>query len=235
MTHPNLKTITLTDRTHLYKAHYKLLEGLYSSFFRHKSQRIGCETKSDSRERGHYYFIPMSPHVALMSITAAVRVYKHMYEDDTRIAENPKFLDCGAGLGNIMLLAAEAGCDSYGIEYDPVNVKEGRQLLKFFDLSTWRLIQGDLMEFQDFSSYDIIYGYCPMCDPAMESKFERRLCRMMKPNSILIGLKPRGKGFQSISVRMEEDGYDWDIAAQVHLKGKLKGVKPWKSPNPGKK
>lgn len=138
-----------------------------------------CDSR---REMGHYHFIPRSSESALRMLTHTFRYL------GPKMRSKPKFLDCGCGVGNIVLLAHFVGFDAYGIEYDALTLNRGRRLISQFGLQRTRLMHGDILEFSEYHEYDLLYGYCPMVDSKLEKQFEQKLRRDMKIGALISGL-----------------------------------------------
>lgn len=164
---------------------------IIESFFMREERKL-CEGKGgaefvDSRYKmGHFRFIPRGVHCATRMVLNA-RNYLEIQHPSRR---HFTFLDCGAGVGNIMLLAKFAGLDAYGIEYDKRTLNRGHKVLKQFRFPDpkKKLFQGDLLEYDSFHKYDILYGYRPLSDIEKETQFEKKLMLGMKKGAIMVGL-----------------------------------------------
>lgn len=179
-------THTQEEEKYVWKSSMGLLTNLFDKIIRgeqHKFQKDREFVKSRHKV-GHYPFIARSTAEIIEMI---VRLCKHIGYDNIATT---KFLDCGCGIGNVVLLATAAGLDAHGIEYDKRTLNKGHSIFRTFNAAPKRLFQGDLLEYNDFGKYDVLYGYCPMCDGKREWAFERRMMQQMKIGALLFGLYP---------------------------------------------
>jgi hypothetical protein len=173
------------DSGYHWKSAMEMLIRLYSATVSVEQQKFyGDENYYKSRrDMGHFEFIPRD-------VSTLIEMFDHlkkhyMYKRSSEI----KFLDCGCGVGNVVLLARMAGFDAYGVEYDEKTLNAGRTFLKGFgEDGEKRLFQGDLLTFDKFGDYDILYGYCPLSAGALEREFEQRLAKQMKIGAMVTGL-----------------------------------------------
>jgi SAM-dependent methyltransferase len=91
----------------------------------------------------------------------------------------PKFIDVGCGVGTKLIIAQQFGFECYGIELDAELVKIAKQLR--FQVERGNAIRAD------YSIYDAIYFYCPIRDPELEAKLERRIINTAKPGALIVG------------------------------------------------
>lgn len=175
--------------------YHRILEAL---LLRSWTVESGVASGSKSKKKGGYHFIPRRPDYIVNVLHTAKRIWKA--NEGKWQARRPKLLDCGAGIGNVMLMANELGFDAYGIEFDKQTVSRGRQYLKLFG---WRssynhkqqegsyvenLFQGDLLTFDKFGEFDVLYAYLPLENPDLERRFEIRAVKQAKPNTVIVGL-----------------------------------------------
>jgi SAM-dependent methyltransferase len=142
-----------------------------------------CRHSKSRYVEGHYHFIPRPSHIIMDLLTHSMQ-----YISARSNMTAPKFLDCGCGVGNVVILAHFAGFEAYGIEYDKITLARGRRLLKQFGIPTNRLMQGDILDYPKYHEYDLLYGYCPMCNGKLERKFEEKLRLDMKIGALVAGL-----------------------------------------------
>lgn len=95
----------------------------------------------------------------------------------------PRFLECGAGFGFVTEMARELGFQATGIELDPRYVGWARRL---FPLA--RVVEGDLLTFDDWAGWDVVYYYAPFHDdhPEVATAFEEKVEDHLKPGGIII-------------------------------------------------
>jgi SAM-dependent methyltransferase len=140
-----------------------------------------------------FRFIPLPTYELINSLIAL----KEIITDDKRWSgynKNgyKKFLDAGCGCGNVLLLAYGSNiADKYvGIEYDEENIKKAKILLKKdyreFESTCFDIIKHDILFFDKYNEYDIIYYYCPFSDDKTQASFEMVVEDQMKVGAILI-------------------------------------------------
>jgi len=145
-----------------------------------KKAQEHCDSR---RKMGHYHFIPRSSEFILHALTCA---FKYL---GSRTESQPKFLDCGCGVGNVVIPANFVGFSAYGIEYDAITLARGRRLLKQFGMDPKRLMKGDILKFSKYHEYDLLYGFCPMSNCELEDEFEQKLRLGMKIGALISGLR----------------------------------------------
>ena len=90
----------------------------YNLYFQRKLGSIPGIYKKSNKD--HYCFIPSRDIVEIINTLYKVKEQLH--------TPPIKFLDCGCGIGNIMLIAEVVGYEVYGIEYEKVTCKIARDL-----------------------------------------------------------------------------------------------------------
>lgn len=179
------------DEKWFWKTGIELTMCAFSSLFYGEQDKFCSKDKpgdndhaKEIHKRGHYHFIQRDIQTVL-----SIVIHLHKYLRDTRkIGKQFKFLDCGCGVGNVVMMAHLKGFDAYGIEYDTVTLRRGRKLLKQFKIDPKRLSQGDILEYPNYADYDVLYGYCPMCNHEKEKEFEAKLKHDMRIGAILAGI-----------------------------------------------
>lgn len=157
-----------------------VVRGIQYSF---EEGKEGNKFMAQRRKKGHYHFIARDVESILRII---IGTKNYFFPSQHKV----KFLDCGAGIGNVVMMAELAGFDAYGIEYDNKTIERGREFLKMFRVNPDKLIQGDLLKYKDFGEYDVLYGYCPLSDGKLEREFEMRMFIQMKIGAVATGLHP---------------------------------------------
>lgn len=154
------------------------LSRVYQNEIRRNEKRLRAHDK-----RGHYTYIARITEDILSMLIPIRQHFDRMRKAPSRI----KFLDCGCGIGNVVLLARGLGFDAYGIEYDKETLAYGKNLFKKLGQDPARLFQGDLLEFDGFDEYDVLYLYCPMVDSRKQRIFQDRLLIGAKVGALITG------------------------------------------------
>jgi hypothetical protein len=117
-----------------------------------------------------------------------------------------RFLDAGCGIGNQMMLASHTlkGLGQYhGLEFFPDTIKQACNFLGLVEIGTtlghrawanhidadkarFMVMKADIMKFENYKDYDIIYFYCPFEDHRRQNKFENRLADEMKVGAVVV-------------------------------------------------
>lgn len=154
----------------------------YNSYFQRQLKSTPGVWKKSNED--HYCFIPSRDIESI--IDTLYEVYKLLYTKPPL-----KFLDCGCGIGNIMLIARTLGYDVYGIEYEKATCKIARDLT--WEGSTCRgqkrnnsIIHGDITTFEHYADYDVIYYYTPIKKHSKRTQFIKKLTDNVKIGSIIV-------------------------------------------------
>jgi len=103
---------------------------------------------------------------------------------------NLKFLDAGCGIGNVMVTARACGLAGHyhGIEYFDKTYERAQNWLGLDhqQRSRYKVFKDDILKFQKYGDYDIIYYYCPFSDGELQRKFEEYLEDEMKVGAVLV-------------------------------------------------
>lgn len=153
----------------------------YTHYFQDK---LGCVAPHWKKSNPKYYsFIPSSPVSAIDCITKA----KDCLE--SKPSGTYKFLDCGCGIGNILMIAEIVGFEAAGIEYEADTVALANDMMKSVRSIIGRepkIIKGDILHFRHYEDYDVIYYYAPIKDPEMHKQFVKKLMRDSKVGALII-------------------------------------------------
>jgi SAM-dependent methyltransferase len=153
----------------------------YNLYFQRKLGSVPDVYKKSNED--HYCFIPSRNIAEIIDILYKVKRQLH--------TPPIKFLDCGCGIGNIMLIAEAVGYEAYGIEYEKVTCKIAKDL-------TWKLravrgnrkngsiIHGDITTFEYYADYDVIYYYTPIKDFTKRKQFREKLANDVKVGGVVI-------------------------------------------------
>lgn len=168
-----------SSKDKLYAHHLDAVIRIYVTYFQRKLGFTWAGKKKGKRHEGHHPFIPYSDSAKTID---HIRVAKaHILKKKSGPL---RFLDCGCGIGNIMILAYATGgfFRTDGVEYD---------------LSTWRVakdlappmskvFRGDLIEFKHYADYDIIYFYEPICDQRKRRIFLKKVMDDARIGAVII-------------------------------------------------
>ena len=125
-----------------------------------------------ARQGDYFPFIPSSD--AAWVIDRLTRV--QMHQDGMKL----KLIDCGCGIGNVMLLAKSIGYYVYGIEYDLESSKIAESL------TDSKVVCGDILTFDGYADFDVIYYYTPIRDVDKMRKFLEKIINDMKVGGIIV-------------------------------------------------
>jgi len=155
---------------------------LYRNYITRKLYNRKDFSKSH-RKRGHYPFIPSGSCEVLSWLEGTA---KYLNERDGNEPNaglwRYRFLDCGCGIGNIVMFASIMGFNSTGIEYDFRTIAIARELLD----GRGTIIKGDITAFHNYAKYDVIYYYQPMTDHGLMDKFQQKLIKDLKVGAIIL-------------------------------------------------
>ena len=93
----------------------------------------------------------------------------------------PKFLDCGAGLSFVTTLAGGLGFDATGVEWNDGYVSLAKGLFP-----STKIIRGDVLTFDGYGDYDVIYYYGPFSDEDIQRSFEEKVEAEAKVAAVII-------------------------------------------------
>jgi len=132
----------------------------------------------------HYCFIPSSQ---TGNVVRRIMHAQQRLRSQDRIRQL-KFLDCGCGIGNILVIASCLGLDATGIEYELDTYKLGKSVFTSGSTSERRIriIKGNVIFFRHYGDYDIIYYYTPIHNRKMQMKFMKKLAKNVKIGAIVI-------------------------------------------------
>jgi SAM-dependent methyltransferase len=94
---------------------------------------------------------------------------------------SPSFIDCGAGLGFISILARNLGFKATGIEFSTRYVELARKLFPHA-----QTFEGDMLTFDNYAQYDVIFYYGPFKDEVFQEQFEHKVEAEAKSGAIII-------------------------------------------------
>lgn len=165
-----------------------LLEIMYEREYLLKEQNKLLS--EDCGKYGSFCFISRD---AGETVTDFIMLRKWLESDQQIVKSKNKhtFLDAGAGIGNILLLANRAklskGC--IGLEFNKPTIKAGKEFLNTVlngSEKKNRLIYGNILNYKYYGRFDIIYYFCPFCNRILELYFEECLEDQADLGTILI-------------------------------------------------
>lgn len=124
---------------------------------------------------GAYPYIPLGIEQFLVELEAAMGLL-----DTADYTNGKSFIDVGCGVGTKVAFANAYGFKATGVEINLEYVKVARTLLP--DLS---IIHMDAREL-DYSSFDVIYFYCPMHNHEFELALEKQIYTTAKKGVIIL-------------------------------------------------
>jgi len=109
-------------------------------------------------------------------------VARHLGADpDAPRAAQPRFLDIGCGIGNILLIAEQFGFDVHGIEKDEYPFGVAQRLI-----GEERISQADIWSYQGLADFDVLYYFRPFSGREQQLRFEKLVEEKMRTGAILI-------------------------------------------------
>lgn len=129
--------------------------------------------------KGYYSFVPSENSADVLS--CLIEVVKYL---NNGLQKELKFLDCGCGIGNIMLLAnTVAGfAGVHGIEYETKTCEVARALLP----SDCEVMHDDILHFNHYADYNVIFFFTPIKDLDKRNAFKEKLAEDIKIGSVII-------------------------------------------------
>lgn len=153
---------------------------VYNSYFQ---SMLGTDNEGGWKKsnKDHHCFIPTP---------SAENITRALYHAGTISGINnrypsPRFLDCGCGIGNIMMIAYHLGFKPYGIEYEKENVELARKLLRNI-IDPKQVIHSDLMKYKHYKKYDVIYYYEPLQNHEKKREFADKIAKGAKRGALII-------------------------------------------------
>jgi len=102
--------------------------------------------------------------------------------DYFNIVPTKKFLDVGCGTGLTLHIARALGFDAYGIENDDAALR----LLANTHGITDHIIVDDVLNFDKYGDYQVLFMYRPFADTQLQIKLETKIMAGMQQHAILI-------------------------------------------------
>jgi len=153
----------------------------YNTYFKREIDPYYDKNKRRKINKKHYPFIPSGSNAGLAIILLAL-----MAKFRTEFLPPYKFLDCGCGIGNVVMLAHTIGYNADGIEYDGKTHRIAEKLTRAKLTSDMRIIRGDITTFRSYKNYDVIFYYVPISNTAKMGLFVSRLKEKAKVGAYII-------------------------------------------------
>jgi len=125
----------------------------------------------------------------------------------------PSFLDCGAGLGFIGMLARGLGFRPAGIELSRRYVEIAGRMFPWAQVA-----EGDVLTYPDYAGHDAIFYYGPFKDETLQARFEQKVEAEAKAGAIIIANRKVSAAWRrSTDFRLlKDDGFMGCIIQKVH-------------------
>lgn len=172
---------------------FKTAEIVVNKYIEYFRNELGeSEIQKDGK---HYGFIPTEGLYYLHAFKQLYNVLKAKKLKRTQRTwlekdEEPRFLDAGCGIGNILLAASACGFGVAGIELDRKTYEIAKRLtrpdLRFYNRGPTRIFRDDILRFNKYNQYDVIYFYQPMSSDALMDKFVWKLAEDVKVGAFII-------------------------------------------------
>lgn len=195
----------------------RILGNIYDTFIRNLRRSLddlygfGNDFRNTNKKKfimeGSYHFIPR-PSLHVLEQLLIAREYHRKYNSK----DVSSFLDAGCGIGNILVLARMARLDVFGLELDDNAIEIAKKHI--FDVfleqiyfpskcpkdlkftthkkKKYPIAKQDILKYEGYGWYDILYYYCPFEDHEMEFEFEKRVEDQMKVGAVLMPELKRG-------------------------------------------
>ncbi len=164
------KAVEITDDQQLFLN----IINRYIAFFTREIQK-----QSTNDTASEYPFVAMDTRQAYQEIKLA---WDYIAEGHGRPqGDPPTFLDIGCGIGNVLLFAEQIGFDVYGIEKDQYPFYVASRMV-----GSKRISQADILNYDQYGDFDIVYYFCPLTDSNLQKRFELQVENTMRPGAILI-------------------------------------------------
>jgi SAM-dependent methyltransferase len=159
----------------------------YLAGFMSLAKELGLHPDTHRLTEGKSY--PFIPHDPVDLVHIFTNVEKYLY--NRGIKHDPTFLDAGCGVGNIMALAHSVGFDVSGIDINPDLIELAHHL--FRHTQNYELDICDILSYNRYNEFDIIYYFCPIQDIELEKQFEKKVETDAKRGAIIIAALKRDR------------------------------------------
>lgn len=186
----------MPDTTH-FKDMSETFRKIIENFLNASKTQIDKRPDAHSRKDGSFYFIPFGERGIFTILYDLLNIELCGRGTDL-------FLDAGSGIGNVTTVAyfMNLAKSCHGLEYDKRYVGFSKKFMShqehYFRHGTVRgvrkieYIHGDILTFDKYSEYDIIYYFCPFSAIDLELLFEEVVEDQMKVGAYLVPLNKHG-------------------------------------------
>lgn len=156
----------------------------YTDYFQ---KLLNCHAGPDNVKgkvwtKDHHKFIPSSNSLTVISCLRLVRNYIEDKHHSSRY-DVIRLLDCGCGVGNILLLARGlGGFRVTGLEYEPEAVEIAKRLIGSYGT----ILRQDILTYDSYVLYDVIYYYQPISNTEKMIEFTTKAHNDMKVGAVVI-------------------------------------------------
>lgn len=165
----------------------RVIFNAYSAVFGTTASKKGkCnELHKDIFKSSHNFpYIPNNCEDITISINKAFSHITKKRNVEAQYGER-RFLDAGCGIGNIVTLASAIGFTAHGIELNRGYLKIARRLTMCMRHKPYFKC-ADIITFDRYHTYDLIYYYVPIQDRVLQTAFEIHLVRAMKVGAFML-------------------------------------------------
>lgn len=223
----------------------------YDLFGANTESRLFCTTDelrmknrtitSECAEVGSYPFIPIAlPYIIrnFIAIRKWVKKQNRYYIKATEYNKKSSFLDAGSGIGNVLMVAKAAKLAKHftGIEFNKPTHKLAKKFINNKD-KDFSLLLDDVLTYDNYSAFDIIYYYSPLNVGILEIHLEELIEDGASVGTIIIPKMKAGiqvhKDKRLKRIDLDVKHYKYDRISNVSFYIKTKEGKRKKSDIPG--
>ena len=192
-------------------------------------------------EVGSYPFIPIAlPYIIrnFIAIRKWVKKQNRYYIKATEYNKKSSFLDAGSGIGNVLMVAKAAKLAKHftGIEFNKPTHKLAKKFINNKD-KDFSLLLDDVLTYNNYSAFDIIYYYSPLNVGILEIHLEELIEDEASVGTIIIPKMKAGiqvhKDKRLKRIDLDVKYYKYDRISNVSFYIKTKEGKRKKSDIPG--
>jgi len=126
-----------------------------------------------------YPFVAMDTRQVFSQMEFAAQLFDT--SPDILPEKQPRFLDIGCGIGNVLLIAEQFGFNVYGIEKDHYPCSVARRLI-----GEEKIEQYDIWTYGGLAEFEVLYYFRPFSGREQQLRFEKLVEDSMKKGAILI-------------------------------------------------